>query len=194
VSREDSRLFNVQGAIDSLHDETAAGNRLKVLMVATGSCATRRLRLMASTLSAETRQLREPDIVRVLPVTAQKTEVLSGVTVDNEGDFAPQDWALFFGISLIWGASFLLMAEALEAFTPGIVTLWRASLGALVMWIMRPFFGRVGPIRASFVTYLIPVVSLGLGVWLHDDSVTCLALIGAPITIVGAFLAGRRTR
>ena len=98
MSREDSRLFNVQGAIDSLHDETAAGNRLKVLMVATGSCATRRLRLMASTLSAETRQLREPDIVRVLPVTAQKTEVLSGVTVDNEGDFAPQDWALFFGI------------------------------------------------------------------------------------------------
>ncbi|MGK0226415.1 MAG: hypothetical protein ACI8XD_001231, partial [Thermoproteota archaeon] len=90
---------------------------------------------MVSTLSAETRQLREPNIVRVLPVTAQKTEVLSGVTVDNEGDFAPQDWALFFGISLIWGASFLLMAEALEAFTPGIVTLGRTSLGALVMWI-----------------------------------------------------------
>jgi len=92
---------------------------------------------MASTLRAETRQIWEPNIVRVLLVTAQRTKVFSGATADNEGDFAAQDWALFFGISLIWGASFLLIAEALEAFTPGIVTLGRASLGALVMWIMR---------------------------------------------------------
>lgn len=305
-------------------------------------------------------------------MAAQRTKVFSGAVADNEGDFAPQDWALFFGISLIWGASFLLMAEALEAFTPGIVTFGRASLGALVMWIMRltlrrgqridpqdrgpiavlglvwvalPFtlfplaqqwinsavtgllngatpvvvalvsvflvrvapkgiqlaglmlgfvgillislgsagegasqtkgvvlvllatvcygfalnmasplqakyggvvlmanvltvatvltfpyaivdvgenewqtsavlalaavgcvgtglaywmmsslVGRVGSIRASFITYLIPVVSLALGVFLRDDNVTSLALIGAPITIVGAFMASRRTR
>lgn len=304
-------------------------------------------------------------------MTAQRTKVFSGATADNEGNFAGQDWALFFGISLIWGASFLLMAEALEAFTPGIVTLGRASLGALVMgvmrfalrrgqriepedrmpvailglvwvavpftlfpiaqqwinsavtgllngatpvlvalvsvvlvrvtpkgtqlvglvlgfvgialisfgsagegsseakgvalvllatvcygfalnmasplqakyggivlmanvlavatvltfpfamvnlgdnewqtssvlallavgcvgtglayWIMSSLVGRVGSIRASFITYLIPVVSLVLGVWLRDDNITSLALIGAPITIVGAFLASRRT-
>lgn len=305
-------------------------------------------------------------------MTAQRTKMLSGATADNEGDFAAQDWALFFGISLIWGASFLLMAEALEAFTPGIVTLGRASLGALVMvtmrrvlrpgqriapqdrmsvavlglvwvalpftlfpiaqqwinsavtgllngatpvlvalvsiffvriapkgtqlvglvlgfagillislgsagqgssqtkgvllvllatvcygfalnmasplqakyggivlmanvltvatvltipyalidlgdnewqtssvlalltvgavgtglayWMMSSLVGRVGSIRASFITYLIPVVSLALGVWLRDDQITSMALIGAPITIVGAFLASRRSR
>lgn len=305
-------------------------------------------------------------------MTAQRTKVFSGATADNEGNFATQDWALFFGISLIWGASFLLMAEALEAFTPGMVTLGRAGLGAIVMgimrgllrrghridpqdrvpiavlglvwvampftlfplaqqwinsavtgllngatpvlvalvsilfvrvvpkgtqlvglvlgfvgillislgsagegsseakgvllvllatlcygfalnmasplqakyggivlmanvllvaavltfpfamvnlgdnewqtssvlalvavgcvgtglayWMMSSLVGRVGSIRASFITYLIPVVSLALGIWLRDDNVTVLALIGTPITIIGAFLASRRSR
>ena len=304
-------------------------------------------------------------------MTAQRTKVFAEAAADNEGDFALQDWALFFGISIIWGASFLLMAESLEAFTPGIVTLGRAGLGAVVMWLMRfslrrgqrldpedrmpvtllglvwvampftlfplaqqwinsavtgllngatpvlvalvsifflrvapkglqlvglllgfagillislgsagegsseakgvvlvllatlcygfalnmasplqakyggivlmanvltvatvltvPFamvnlgdnewqtssalalaavgcvgtglaywimsslVGRVGSIRASFITYLIPVVSLLLGIWLRDDTITSLALIGTPITIIGAFLASRRS-
>jgi len=296
--------------------------------------------------------------------------MLSATESDNDGNFAPQDWALFFGISLIWGASFLLMAEALEGFTPGMVTLGRVGFGALVTWIMRltlrrgaridpadrgsvallgvvwiavpftlfplaqqwvnsavtgllngatPVFvalvsilflkvapkgvqlgglllglvgvvlislgsasegasqakgvllvvlatacygfalnmasplqakyggivlmssalavaavpvlpyslfnlndnewqtssflalatvgcigtglaywimatlvGRVGSLRASFITYLIPVVSLVLGIAFRGDSVSALALIGTPITIVGAFLASRR--
>ena len=63
----------------------------------------------------------------------------------------------------------------------------------LAYWIMTALVGRVGSIRASFITYLIPVVSLLLGVWLRDDTITGLALIGTPITIVGAFLAGRRS-
>lgn len=299
-----------------------------------------------------------------------KTRVFAGAAADNEGDFAPQDWALFVGTSLIWGASFLLIAESLEAFTPGMVTFLRVSLGALTLWALRlglrrghqiatedrarvtvlgvvwvavPFtlfplaqqwinsavtgllngatpvlvavvsvffvrvaprgmqlaglllgfagivlislgsagegssqtkgvllvllattcygfainiapplqatygaivlmssvlsvasvcvfpyalvnlgdnewqassllavvvlgavgtglaywimtslVGRVGSIRASFITYLIPVVSLVLGIWLRSDSVTLLALIGTPVTILGAFLASRR--
>ena len=304
-------------------------------------------------------------------MAAQRTKMLAGTTADNEGNFATQDWALFFGISLIWGASFLLMAESLEAFTPGIVTLGRAGFGAIVMaimrffmrrgqrlepqdrapvallglvwvalpftlfpiaqqwinsavtgllngatpvlvalvsvlfvrvapkgvqllglvigfvgillislgsagegssqakgvvlvllatvcygfalnmasplqakyggivlmanvlsvatvltfpyamvnlgdnewqlssgvalltvgcvgtglayWIMSSLVGRVGSIRASFITYLIPVVSLVLGIVFRDDTITGLALIGTPITIAGAFLASRRS-
>jgi len=64
----------------------------------------------------------------------------------------------------------------------------------LAYWMMSSLVGRVGSIRASFITYLIPVVSLALGVWLRDDQITSMALIGAPITIVGAFLASRRSR
>ncbi|MEL7156948.1 MAG: DMT family transporter [Actinomycetota bacterium] len=298
--------------------------------------------------------------------------VFAGAAADNDGDFAVQDWALFVGISVIWGASFLLIAESLEAMTPGVVTLGRVGFGALtlgglrlvrhrgrriergdrwrvavlaVLWVAVPFslfplaqqwinsavtgllngatpvlvalvsvlfvrtvprrqqlvglvlgfggivlvslgsagegssqargvllvlgatvcygfainiapplqarygavvlmstvltvatvlvipaalidlgqnrwapgpaaallalgsvgtglaywifsslVGRVGSIRASFITYLVPVVSLVLGVWLRGDVVTGLALVGAPVTIVGAVLASRRTR
>jgi hypothetical protein len=34
-------------------------------------------------------------------MTAQHTKIFSGVTADNDDDFAPQDWALFFGVSLM---------------------------------------------------------------------------------------------
>jgi drug/metabolite transporter (DMT)-like permease len=63
----------------------------------------------------------------------------------------------------------------------------------LAYWIMSSLVGRVGSIRASFITFLIPVVSLLLGVWLREDKVTSLALVGAPVTILGAFLASRRS-
>ncbi len=64
----------------------------------------------------------------------------------------------------------------------------------LAYWIMTSLVGRVGSIRASFVTYMIPVVSLLLGIFLRGDDVSALALLGAPITLVGAFLASRRSR
>ncbi len=251
----------------------------------------------------------------------QRPRVFAGTTAANQGDFAPRDWALFFSISLIWGASFLLIAESLESLTPGMVTLGRVAFGAvtgllngatpvlvavvsvlflrvaprglqlvglllgfsgivlislgsaaegssqakgvvlvlaatfcygfainlapplqakyggvvlmssvlgvaslmvvpyalvdlgdnswqassliaivalgsigtgLAYWIMSSLVGRVGSIRASFITYLVPVVSLLLGVILRGDTVTGLALIGTPATILGAFLASRR--
>ena len=302
---------------------------------------------------------------------ASTRRLFATATADNEGDFAPLDWGLFCSISLIWGASFLLIAESLEAFTPGVVTLGRVGLGALTLtvlravtasgvrvdaadrrrigllavvwvavpftlfplaqqwinsavtgllngatpvfvavvsvlfvriaprgvqivglvlgfagivlislgsagegsseargvllvlaatvcygvafniapplqskygavtlmtavlqvatvlcipyalvdlgdnewqpvpavalfvlgavgtgiayWIMTSLVGRVGSIRASFITYLIPVVSLVLGVAIRGDEVTALALLGAPITIIGAILASRRS-
>lgn len=61
----------------------------------------------------------------------------------------------------------------------------------LAYWIMATLVGRVGGVRASFITYLIPVVSLALGVAIRNDAVTALAIIGAVITIGGAFMASR---
>lgn len=70
-------------------------------------------------------------------------------------------------------------------------------LGALgtgiAYWIMATLVGRVGSLRSSFITYLIPVISLGLGVWLRDDSVSPMALIGTPVALAGAFLASRKS-
>ncbi len=60
--------------------------------------------------------------------------------------------------------------------------------------IMGTLVGRVGSTRAAFITYLIPVVSLALGVTFRGDTVAPLALVGIALVIGGAILASRRTR
>jgi len=57
--------------------------------------------------------------------------------------------------------------------------------------IMATLVGRVGAPRASFITYLIPVVSLVLGVTLRGDHVPPISMVGVALVIVGALLAGR---
>ena len=60
--------------------------------------------------------------------------------------------------------------------------------------LMGTLVGRVGSTRASFITYLIPVVSLGLGTAFRGDSVAPLAVGGIALVIVGALLASRAQR
>lgn len=50
--------------------------------------------------------------------------------------FGPVEWALFLGISAIWGGSFLFMAIGLEALAPGLVTWLRVGLGALTLAVV----------------------------------------------------------
>jgi len=57
---------------------------------------------------------------------------------------------------------------------------------------MATLVGRVGGPRASFITYLIPVVSLALGAAFRDDEVAVLALVGVVLVISGAILASQR--
>jgi drug/metabolite transporter (DMT)-like permease len=59
--------------------------------------------------------------------------------------------------------------------------------------LMGTLVGRVGSTRASFITYLIPVVALVLGVVFRGDEVFVLELIGVAFVIGGAMLASRRT-
>ena len=59
--------------------------------------------------------------------------------------------------------------------------------------LMGTLVGRVGSTRASFITYLIPVVALGLGVTFRNDEVFLLELVGVAFVIGGAFLASRPT-
>jgi len=46
--------------------------------------------------------------------------------------------------------------------------------------------------RASFITYLIPAVSLALGVVFLGDRVTGLALFGVALTVACPILAARQ--
>jgi drug/metabolite transporter (DMT)-like permease len=62
----------------------------------------------------------------------------------------------------------------------------------LAFVLMATLVGRVGAPRASFITYLIPVVSLALGAVFRDDEVAALAMVGVVLVLGGAVLASRR--
>jgi drug/metabolite transporter (DMT)-like permease len=47
--------------------------------------------------------------------------------------FGPLEWGLLASTSLMWGSSFLWIAEGLEAFPPAVVTLARLAFGALTL-------------------------------------------------------------
>jgi drug/metabolite transporter (DMT)-like permease len=71
-----------------------------------------------------------------------------------------------------------------------------AALGllgtGLAYILMGGLAGSVGPTRASFITYLVPVVALVLGVVLRDEIVAPVAIVGSLLVIAGALLASRR--
>jgi drug/metabolite transporter (DMT)-like permease len=62
----------------------------------------------------------------------------------------------------------------------------------LAFVLMGTLAGRVGATRASFLTYLIPVVALILGVAFRDELISPIAILGVGLVILGAFLASRR--
>jgi drug/metabolite transporter (DMT)-like permease len=62
----------------------------------------------------------------------------------------------------------------------------------LAFVLMGTLAGSVGATRASFLTYLIPVVALVLGVVFRDEVVSPIAIAGIGMVIAGAILASRR--
>jgi drug/metabolite transporter (DMT)-like permease len=62
----------------------------------------------------------------------------------------------------------------------------------LAFAMMGTLVGSVGPTRASFITYLIPVVALLLGVVFRGEVVSPVAILGSLLVIAGALLASRR--
>jgi drug/metabolite transporter (DMT)-like permease len=62
----------------------------------------------------------------------------------------------------------------------------------LAFVLMGTLTGRVGATRSSFITYLIPVVALILGVVFRDELIASIAIVGTGLVIAGAILASRR--
>jgi drug/metabolite transporter (DMT)-like permease len=77
---------------------------------------------------------------------------------------------------------------------PSIIALMALGfLGTGLAYIlMGGLAGSVGPTRASFITYLVPVVALVLGIVFRDEIVAPMAIVGSLLVIVGAILASRR--
>jgi len=73
-----------------------------------------------------------------------------------------------------------------------------AALGMLgtgaAFVLMGRLVSRVGSQRASFATYLIPVVAMILGVVFRDEAVRSSSIVGVALVIAGATLASRKER
>ena len=103
--------------------------------------------------------------------------------------------ARILGLAAIWTAPLGLMALDGSRFawsSLGAVTALGVLGSGIAFVLMGTLVGRVGSTRASFATYLIPVVALVLGVWLRGDHVGPLGIAGVALVMVGAFLASRR--
>lgn len=104
--------------------------------------------------------------------------------------------AKMLALATIWTAPYGLWQLDDASWRPGpiaaVVVLGVFGTG-FAFAIMGTLVGRVGGTRASFITYLVPVVALVLGVVFRDDEVAPLALVGVVLVIGGAVLASRRT-
>jgi drug/metabolite transporter (DMT)-like permease len=96
-------------------------------------------------------------------------------------------WTLPYGIVGVPGSD-VELAPLAAVLVLGVVGTGVAYL------LMGALVSRVGPTRASFITYLIPGVSLVLGVVFKDDHVAAIAVAGVGLVIFGAMLAGRQER
>jgi len=61
----------------------------------------------------------------------------------------------------------------------------------VAMVLMGSLVGSVGPTRATFITYVIPIVALVLGTVFRDEVVSPVAMVGIVLVIAGAILASR---
>ncbi len=77
--------------------------------------------------------------------------------------------------SFVWGSA--LAVAVLGVFGTG-----------LAFVVMASNAGRFGSTRAASTTYLIPGVSIVLGVLLRDETVESLALVGSIVAFAGAYL------
>lgn len=94
-------------------------------------------------------------------------------------------WTTPFGL---WG-----LRSSTFAWGPVLAVLVLGVLGTGAAFVMMSLLaGRVGGPRASFVTYLIPVVAVALGIAVRGDVVHPAALAGVALVIGGAVAASRR--
>ncbi|HOT78926.1 MAG TPA: EamA family transporter, partial [Microthrixaceae bacterium] len=58
--------------------------------------------------------------------------------------------------------------------------------------VMASLLGRVGATRGSIVTYLMPPVSIVLGVLVRNDHIAWLSVVGMAVVLAGAVLVSRK--
>jgi drug/metabolite transporter (DMT)-like permease len=101
---------------------------------------------------------------------------------------------LMLGLGARWTTPFGLIGAADSEWSLGpiIATVVLGVLGTgLAFVLMATLVGRVGGPRASFITYLIPLVALVMGAAFLGETVTPVALVGAAMVLTASVLASR---
>lgn len=120
--------------------------------------------------------------------------ILSTSHGSNRLAFTVADWTRFVAIGAIWGSSFLLIAEALDSFEPGLITWLRVAFGAGTLWLFRGAKRKLDPhdrpriIALSFLWVAIPFTLFPLAQQ-HVTSALAGMLNGAVPIIAAAIAA-----
>ena len=133
----------------------------------------------------------------ILCVIASLSYAIAGIYLSKTPDFMSNS---FIGMgSIIVGA--ILLLPFIFNYYDGYVSLsskawlYLALLGvintSLAYVIFIKLIKRIGPINASFVTYLVPVSSISLGIVVLDEIFTFDMLAGSLLIFLGVFFANR---
>jgi drug/metabolite transporter (DMT)-like permease len=122
---------------------------------------------------------------RRLPVTAEGRSAAA---------FEPFDWALIAVSSLVWGASFLLIAEGLESLEPGVVAFGRLAFGFLALGaIPRARRTRIDPadrpriVMLGFVWLAVPMMLFPIAEQWVSSAVA--GMLNGAVPLVAALIA-----
>jgi drug/metabolite transporter (DMT)-like permease len=105
--------------------------------------------------------------------------------------------ARMLALAALWTAPFGLVSIGDSSFSwsaVGSVAVLGILGTGLAFVLMGNLVANVGSTRASFVTYLIPVVATFLGIVVRDETVALIAIVGVTLVIAGAALASRKER
>jgi drug/metabolite transporter (DMT)-like permease len=120
-------------------------------------------------------------------------KILTTTEGRHAGAFAASDWAAFLAIGLIWGSSFLLIAVALEAFEPGLVTWTRVVFGAATLALVPRARARIdGEDRARVMAVAVLWVAIPFTLFpLAQQHVTSAVagLLNGSLPIMAALVA-----
>ncbi len=106
----------------------------------------------------------------------------------------PVFWrAQMVGIVLTTPLGLTTLDESSFELVPVLAVLLLGIFGTGVAYVLiGGLAGSVGATRASVATYLIPVVSILLGLFVLHEQVSPISLLGSAIVLLGAWLASRR--
>jgi len=131
-----------------------------------------------------------------------RSRLISTAPGTRTAAFGPLEWLLLASTSLMWGSSFLWIAEGLEAFPPAVVTWARLALGAATLaWFPRTRrpVDRADLLRIALlgmVWMAIPLTLFPIAQQWVDSSIAGMVNGGTPLfaAAIAAVLLRRRPR